>query len=342
MRYRFYPGARWFVFLFLSLFAVSGCGGNKAVTRIRPIMGTYVQITVIAQDKRKAEEAIGKAFSKIEEIDYLMSTYKPDSEISRLNQAGKVEASKPTLEIVKRALYFSELTKGVLDITYKPIMDVWDKTKKNSRLPNDDELREAGSLVDYRNIFIDGNIIELKKPGMSIDLSCIAKGYAVDKAIDVLRKNDIIKRALVNAGGDIYALGRREKNELWQIGIQDPRDANNVVAIMKLEDKAIATSGDYERYYIINGKKYPFIFNPESALPADRVMSATVIAKDCATSDALSTTCFILGAQKAMELIDSLEGTEAMIIGADGNIAYSQGMNNFLAENFSLQKSSVL
>lgn len=328
MRYRFYPGARWFVFLFLFLFAVSGCSGNKAVTRIKPIMGTYVQITVIAQDKRKAEEAIGKAFSKIEEIDYLMSTYKPDSEISRLNRLGELEVSPLTLEIVEKALEFSRLTDGALDISYKPIMDVWENAQKQSRLPTDEELKEAASLVNYRNIYIQGDKIKFKRKRMSIDLSCIAKGYAVDKGIDVL-KEEGISNALVNAGGDIYALGSFSPKINWRVGIQHPRDKGRIIGVAEISNRAVATSGDYERYFTIRGKRYSVIFDPKTGESKNEIISATVIAPDCTTADALSTASFILG-RKAISLVNTLKGVEALLITKEGKIISSRGADKFL------------
>jgi len=306
----------------------SGCNRDIVIKRIKPIMGTYVKITVIAQDKRKAEKAIGKAFSKIEEIDYLMSTYKPDSEIRRLNSRGKLKVSPQTLEVLKKAVYFSKLTKGALDITYTPLMSLWEKAEKTQVLPSPEAVKKALSLVGYRNILFNAGTVRFSKEGMEIDLSSIAKGYAVDKAIDVL-KEEGISNALVDAGGDIYTLGSFSPKGKWRVAIQHPRDKGRIMGVAEISNRAVATSGDYERYFTIRDKSYSAIFDPKTGESKDEIISATVIAPDCATADALATASFILG-RKAISLVNTLEGVEALLITKEGKIISSRGADKFL------------
>ncbi|GAI74353.1 unnamed protein product, partial [marine sediment metagenome] len=182
----------------------------KPLKQTEMIMGTLVEITVIPAN----EKAIRQAFEALKKVDALMSTYKEDSEISILNREGKAQVSEETLEVIEDAIKFSNLTDGAFDITCRPLINLWKKAKKEEKVPTEEEIEEAISLVGYQRIILEGNQIRLEKEGMQIDLGGIAKGYAVDKAIEALKKNSI-KRALVNAGGDLYGLGTDPQGEKW-------------------------------------------------------------------------------------------------------------------------------
>lgn len=298
----------------------------KPLKQTEMIMGTLVEITVIpANDK-----AIEEAFEALKKVDALMSTYKEDSEISILNREGKAQVSEETLEVIEDAIKFSELTDGAFDITCRPLINLWKKAKKEEKLPAEMEIEEAISLVGYQRIILEGSQIRLEKKGMQIDLGGIAKGYAVDKAIEALKKNGI-KRALVNAGGDLYALGTDPQGEKWQIGVQDPREEDKVIDIIKVKDKAVATSGDYRRYFTLEGKRFSHIVNPKTGLTVQDVpMSVTIIGLDATTTDALSTGVFVLGPEEGMKLIESLSGVEGMIISEGMKKITSTGWKGFL------------
>ncbi len=298
----------------------------KPLKQTEMIMGTLVEITIIPAN----EKAIREAFEALNKVDALMSTYKEDSEISILNREGKAQVSEETLEVVEAAIKFSNLTDGAFDITVRPLLDLWKKAKKEEKVPTEEEIEEAISLVDYQRIILEANQIRLEKKGMQIDLGGIAKGYAVDKAIEALKKNGI-KRALVNAGGDLYALGTDRQGEKWQIGVQDPREEDKIIDIIKVKDKAVATSGDYRRYFSLEGKRFSHIVNPKTGLTVQDVpMSVTIIGPDATTTDALSTGVFVLGPEEGMKLIESLPEVEGMIISEGMKKLTSQGWEKFL------------
>jgi len=298
----------------------------KPLKQTEMIMGTLVEITVIPGN----EKAIREAFEALKKVDLLMSTYKEDSEISILNREGKAQVSEETLEVIEDAIKFSNLTDGAFDITCRPLINLWKKAKKEEKLPAEMEIEEAISLVGYQRIILEGNQIRLEKKGMQIDLGGIAKGYAVDKAIEALKKNGI-KRALVNAGGDLYALGIDPQGEKWQIGVQDPREEDKIIDIIKVKDKAVATSGDYRRYFTLEGKRFSHIVNPKTGLTVQDVpMSVTIIGPDATTTDALSTGVFVLGPEEGMKLIESLPEVEGMIISEGMKKLTSEGWEEFL------------
>ncbi len=298
----------------------------KPLKQTEMIMGTLVEITVIPAN----EKAIREAFEALKKVDALMSTYKEDSEISILNREGKAQVSEETLEVIKDAIKFSNLTDGAFDITCRPLINLWKKAKKEEKVPTEEEIEEAISLVGYQRIILEGNQIRLEKKGMQIDLGGIAKGYAVDKAIEALKKNSI-KRALVNAGGDLYALGTDRQGEKWQIGVQDPREEDKIIDIIKVKDRAVATSGDYRRYFTLEGKRFSHIVNPETGLTVQDVpMSVTIVGPGATTTDALSTGVFVLGPEEGMKLIESLPEVEGMIISEGMKKLTSQGWGEFL------------
>ncbi len=298
----------------------------KPLKQTEMIMGTLVEITVIPGN----EKAIREAFEALKKVDALMSTYKEDSEISILNREGKAQVSEETLEVIEDAINFSNLTDGAFDITCRPLINLWKRAKKEEKVPTEEEIEEAISLVDYQRIILEANQIRLEKKGMQIDLGGIAKGYAVDKAIEALKKNSI-KRALVNAGGDLYALGTDRQGEKWQIGVQDPREEDKIIDIIKVKDKAVATSGDYRRYFTLEGKRFSHIVNPKTGLTVQDVpMSVTIIGPDATTTDALSTGVFVLGPEEGMKLIESLPEVEGMIISEGMKKLTSQGWEEFL------------
>jgi len=298
----------------------------KPLKQTEMIMGTLVEITVIPGN----EKAIREAFEALRKVDALMSTYKEDSEISILNREGKAQVSEETLEVIEDAIKFSNLTDGAFDITCRPLINLWKRAKKEEKVPTEEEIEEAISLVDYQRIILEANQIRLEKKGMQIDLGGIAKGYAVDKAIEALKKNGV-KRALVNAGGDLYALGTDRQGEKWQIGVQDPREENKIIDIIKVKDKAVATSGDYRRYFSLEGKRFSHIVNPKTGLTVQDVpMSVTIIGPDATTTDALSTGVFVLGPEEGMKLIESLPEVEGMIISEGMKKLTSEGWEKFL------------
>ncbi|MCI2427375.1 FAD:protein FMN transferase [Candidatus Acetothermia bacterium] len=286
-------------------------------------MGTVVNITVIDEDTQRAEAAMQDAFNEIFRIERLMSATDGYSEIYILNQSrGEwVDLSPETIYVLERSLYFAKISGGAFDPTVKPLVDLWmEKVKTWGRLPSTSELSEALALVNWRNLEVDVNKSRARflKEGMAITLGGIAKGYAVDRAIKVLKESGV-KRGLVDIGGDIRGFGPKS----WRIAIQHPRDEYEWLDVIDLKNAAVATSGDYRRFFLLGERRVHHILNPKTGEPADRVMSVTIIAANCLDADALTTLVFVLGPEKGKELLNSLE-VAGLIVDSHGEIIISE------------------
>lgn len=288
-------------------------------------MDTQVKIQVLADDKektREAIEAIKEAFREIDRVEKLMSATDPNSQIYGLNNSGTqwVELSPEVIYILKRAKEYGILTNGHFDVTVKPLVDFWmDEVKTSGKIPTGDELSEFLDLVDYNNLIVDeeNNRARFDKDGMAVTLGGIAKGYAVDRACEVLMSR-AIEDALVDIGGDMRAIGEKS----WTIGISDPRAEGELLGVIQLQNKAIATSGDYERYYLIGAERVHHIINPKTGEPAKDSISTTIIAEDTLSADALSTGVFVMGPDKGRLLLNSI-GVAGLIIDSEGRITTS-------------------
>jgi len=291
----------------------------------RIIMGTNVEIIISHTEPRQAKIALEEAFQEIEKIDRLMSSYRPDSEVSELNrQAGKkaCRVSSDTLRVVQRAIYFAHLSGGAFDITIAPLLRLWDF--KQQKIPAAEEIKKALKKVSYQKIEIKTATSEvfLSAPGMAIDLGAIAKGYAVDQACTALAQRGLANY-LVNAGGDLRTQGWKEKGQPWIIGLQHPRLKDNLIAKVHLSAAALATSGDYERFFIKNGERYHHLLDPLTGQPARQCQSVTVMAPSAMDADALATTVFILGADRGMALVAKLPAIHALIVDQRGRVLLS-------------------
>lgn len=287
-------------------------------------MGTFVKITVYCKDQAQASKAIDSAFKEIKKVDRLMSTYKEDSEVSRLNSNGYLDSVSSDLAyVLRKARQYSEMSDGTFDITVKPVLDLYKRSFETRNLPpNADKLAETLKLVDYRNVVLKNKHVRLKNKGCMITLGGIAKGYAIDQAIKALKKSGI-NHGLVNAGGDIRTIGAKPDGSPWSIALRNPRDEEEFITKLQLNDKAVATSGDYERYFI-KDKSVHHIMNPKTGKSANELISVTVVADKAIDTDALATTVYVLGEKRGMELINRLEDTEALMITSDRRILSSK------------------
>ncbi len=302
-----------------------GPGGNDLTRRSQFIMGTLVEITVRGEDAQRSQKAIGRAFDEISRLEGLMSTHKPDSELSRINAAAGGEftaVSKETLTVLKRALHWGEQSKGALDITLGPVVALWHFDAPEPAPPGDADIKQALAATGLKHVEIEGGKVRLARSGMALHLGAVAKGYAVDRAAAVLQQEGI-DHALINAGGDLIALGRRATDKSWTIGLQHPRKPERMIASFSLSGGAVATSGDYQRYFIQDGTRYHHILNPESGMPVRGVVSATVRARSVMDADAIATALFVMGAEKGIAWIDSLAEVEGMVIPDTGSTRYS-------------------
>ena len=293
----------------------------------RAIMGTSILAEVWSSDAAQAQKGIAAVMQEMHRIDELMSPYKEDSELSLVNREAAehpVKISRELLNLIERSLYFSRISHGAFDITFSSVGYMYDY--REGVAPTDAEIKQALPGINYRHLILDRNAstIRFARKGMRIDLGGIAKGFAVDNSIAILSKMGF-HQALVTAGGDSRILG--DKNgKPWMTGIRDPRQKGESVVVIPLSDAAISTSGDYERYFMRDGVRYHHILNPKTGKSVHDTRSATVIGPDATTTDALSTTLFVLGWEKAMQLLKSLPGIDAVIIDSGGKLHYSSGL----------------
>jgi thiamine biosynthesis lipoprotein len=297
------------------------------VYRDEAIMGTRCAVELWSADTRSGEAAIEAVFADMRRIDVLMSTYKPDSEISRVNAmafARPVPVSRELFDLIATSLDYSRLSKGVFDITYASVGYLYDY--RRHQRPDDAAILKALPGIDYRNLLLDRErlTIRFEHAGMRIDLGGIAKGYAVDRGIEILLKAGF-GRAMVNAGGDTRVVGDRF-GKPWVVGIRHPDDKDKVVLRLPLTDAAFSTSGDYERFFDEGGVRYHHIIDPRTGKSPHAVRSATIIASTATRTDGLSKTVFILGPKAGIEFIDGLPDADAIVVAADGKVSYSKGL----------------
>jgi len=321
--YAFYASA---LLLFCSIFILSACSPQKekVYRKSKILMDTIITVNVVSHSAEDANRAIEQAFSEIKKLDKFLNFFSDKSELSEINRnAGKkpVRVSRDTFEVIEKAIHSSEKTNRAFDITIGPLISLWDFHNKVK--PEEKTIRQKIRLVNYKDIILDKNAssVYLNKKGMRIDLGGIAKGYAADKAVAAMKRNGI-KSGLVSIAGDIKAFGLKPDGKPWKIGIRNSRPANeddDIMATIELTDMAISTAGDYERYFIIDNKRYHHILDPKTGYPADKCRSVSIIAKDGFITDSFSTGIFILGAEKGIKLLEDM-GIDGIIVDKDGKI----------------------
>ena len=293
----------------------------------RPMMGTEVSVHLWSDDPEAGRQAVEEVFDEAARIDRLMSTYKNESEISKINREaaiGPVTASTELFELIRRSLDISVLTRGAFDITYDSVGQHYDFRERQR--PDAGTVEAERAFIDYRLIKLNkaAGTVFYEREGVRINLGGIAKGYVVERGIDLLRRRGV-KSAIVTAGGDSRLLGDR-RGRPWMVGIRDPRKDGEVAISVPLTDEAISTSGDYERYFEEDGVRYHHIIKPSSGEPATGVHSATVFGPDAVITDALSTSVFVMGVDRGLTLISTLPDYESIVIDAEGQVFYSDGL----------------
>ena len=309
---------------------IASCGLEQSTRTEIDLLGTTCTVTVHA---RNPSPVLEKSFDRIREIDSLMSYSGAESEVARINRnagEGSVSVSPSTLEVITRGLYFSELGEGRFDITIGPLVELWGIGKDSpGRVPSAEEIQDAISRVNFRQLNIEGESVSLEKTGMAVDLGGIAKGYAADEIVRILRDAGV-KHALINLGGNVYAHGKKPDGSLWRIGVQNP-DSNrgSYLGVLTVADRAVVTSGPYERFFTVDGKRYHHILDTETGFPVENgVGSVTIVAENSMDADALSTLIFVLGVERGLELVESLDGIEALLAGDGKKLFASSGMES--------------
>lgn len=304
------------IFLFLP-----GCSDIAPTVKTQIAMGSTVEICVADHVSRQARlSAIDKAFVRIKKIEQLMSYYDSHSDVSNINNFADIRpvpVSDDTLKVLKRAGEINSITNGAFDITVAPLVDLWGFGNKGQSLPfpEQEDVKQALVLVGVENLNIDyaRKTVRFMRSGMKIDLSGIAAGYAVDCAAESLKESGI-KNFMINAGGEVFCAGRPGQSRQWRIGIQHPRSKKDLLASVYIDNKAVSTSGDYEKFYLHGKRKISHIIDPRTGLSvSDTPASVSIIAPDCMTADALSTAVFVMGPKKGMDILKRLASIEAMI-----------------------------
>ena len=291
------------------------------------IMGTRIVVELWSDNKANGEAAVGAVLDEMRRVDAAMSTYKPDSELSKVNAQAATNAvriSQELFDLLATSIEYSQLTGGAFDITYASVGFMYDFRQRVR--PDEAQIRDALPGINYRHLILDpqARTVKFARGGVRVDLGGIGKGHAVDRGIAVLKARGI-EHALVSAGGDSRIIGDRF-GKPWVVGIRHPDRKNEVIARIPLEDAALSTSGDYERYFDEQGVRYHHIIDPKTGRSASKVRSATIIGPTATRTDGLSKTAFVLGPEKALELYNTLEDVEAILVAPDGRVRYTRGL----------------
>jgi FAD:protein FMN transferase len=293
------------------------------------LMGNHFEISVVSDDEAWAEERIDMAVDEIRRIERVLTTFKDDSETALINQnAGiqPVKVSEEVFRLIERSKRISEITQGAFDISYGSIdKRLWNFDKNMTSLPDPKLAKQMVRLINYRNIILDEEhqTVFLKEEGMRIGFGGIGKGYAAEMAKAVMQ-NAGVTSGVVNASGDLAAWGHQPDGKPWTIGIVHPDAAHMPFSYMNVTNMAVATSGNYEKFVIIDGKKYSHTINPRTGLPVKGIKSVTIISPNAELCDALATPVTIMGVTAGMHLINQLKGIECVIIDDDNNLYTSK------------------
>lgn len=325
--------------LLLALIMLGGCAEIRSASpsivtkRAQMHMGTLVTVTAVASDKKRGDHAVQAAFDEIKRLEQLLSTWRSDSELSRVNaEAGRqsVEVSRDTFEVVVRSLEMAQLTHGGFNIALGPAIEAWSVTERQD-IPSESELQHVKPLIDWTSIRVDheARTLFLPRNGMRVDVGGIGKGYAADRAVEEMKRAGA-EGGVVALSGDIKTFGALPDRRGFPVGIRHPREEEALIAVIDLQDEAISTAGDYERFFERDGVRYHHILDPHTLQPARGCQSVTVIAKDGVVADGLDTGIFVLGPEEGMALVERLSDVEAIIIDANGTMRVSSGLRDRL------------
>nr|WP_298928438.1 FAD:protein FMN transferase [uncultured Allomuricauda sp.] len=322
-----------FLVLFCSLLCTLSKGQMQedvTVKRTLKLMGTRFEITVIAPNEDIGYINIDEAVSEIERIEKIISSWDEASETALVNKNAGIKPVKVSTELyhlVERAKKISEITDGAFDISYASMDNIWKFDGSMKGMPTEDELRQSVSKIGHKKILLDPieQTIYLSEPGMRIGFGAIGKGYAADRAKELLISKQV-KGGVINASGDLTTWGTKVTGEKWLIGIANPLSKDKVFSWLPVVESSVATSGNYEKYVILNEKKYSHIIDPRTGYPTTGVNSVSVFTKNAELSDALATAVFIMGKDSGIHLINQMDGVEVVVVDSDNKIHKSSGI----------------
>jgi thiamine biosynthesis lipoprotein len=307
--------------------ASPGAGSGNWFSRDEAIMGTAIRVELWSEDRASAHAAMAAVIDEMHHVDRVMSPYRADSELSRVNRdaaAGAVPVGAEMFHLLQRSLAFSRLSNGAFDITFASAGHLYDYRERVR--PTPEALARAVAAIGYEGLELDAGsqTVRFARPGMRIDLGGFAKGYAVDRGAALLRSRGV-RNAIVTAGGDSRIVGDR-RGRPWTIGVRDPRRPGELAAVLPLVDVAVSTSGDYERFFEEDGVRFHHVLDPRTGASATGISSVTIVAGDGLTTEALSKSVFVLGLEKGMHLVESCKGADAVVVDAQGVLHYSSGL----------------
>lgn len=315
-----------------------GCGGEQKaslepMSRTDYVLGTYINVRAYGEAD---EDLLDSVFARVQEIEAKMSVSEDDYESTELldlnRRAGQepYQVSPDTYEVLEAAREYSELSDGAFDFTIAPLVSLWNIGSEDAAVPPEEEIAAAVAKIDYTHVsFESDNRVYLEEPGMGVDVGAIAKGYAADQAARILLEAGI-EHALLDFGGNILTIGRKPDGSLWRIGIQHPEESrNSYLGILTGEDEAVVTSGPYERYFMQDGVRYHHILDRRTGYPVrNGLLSATIVAEESMQADALSTATFVLGFENARELIEGIDGVEAIFVTEANQVYLTPGLRD--------------
>ncbi|NMA87045.1 MAG: FAD:protein FMN transferase [Tissierellia bacterium] len=323
---------------------ITGCSKKQTgiLTRTEFLMDTVITLKIY---DNKDEKAMEQAIDRLKEIEDRMSATIDSSDVALINNnAGikPVKVNEDTYYVIEKAKYFAEISNGAYEPTIGPLVELWDITgtdeKERESIPTEEEIKEKMALVDYNDlILVEDNMVYLNRKGMKIDLGGIVKGYAADEVKRIFLENDV-NSAIIDLGGNIYALGEKPDGEAWKIGIQDPSTVTgNYVGILSIKDSSIVTSGDYERFFVHKGERYHHIIDVKTGYPSkNEVSGISVISDKSIDGDALSTALFVMGVEEGSKLANELEDVETIFITKNKEVYVPKA----LEEHFTLSKDN--
>lgn len=295
------------------------------------LMGSAFAFTAVHEDQAIAKKAVDLAVNEVGRIEALISSWKPSSQTSQLNLsagATPVKVDWELFQLIARSLKISAMSNGYFDISFASIDKLWQFNGDTVEMPSNEALASSVALINYKNVILNESdtTVFLKEKGMKIGFGAIGKGYAADQA-KLAMMNLGVQAGVVNAGGDVLAWGKKADGTSWNVGVADPEVKDQVLLAFSIVDQAIVTSGEYEKYVIVNGERYGHIINPTTGIPAKGVLSVSIIAPTAELADALATTVFVLGEMDGLALINHLEGVEGIIINDENKVLYSNTLN---------------
>ncbi|EDP71755.1 Membrane-associated lipoprotein involved in thiamine biosynthesis [Flavobacteriales bacterium ALC-1] len=311
---------------FLSLSTV----GQETHKQVLKLMGSRFDITVVAKDSIEATKYINIAVDEISRIEKLISSWDENSQTSKINRnAGikPVKVDKELFDLVKRAVQISKLTNGAFDISYASMDRIWKFDGSMKTMPSDETIKKSVEKVGYENIVLNEQDLSvyLKLEGMKIGFGAIGKGYAADKS-KVLLKDLGVKSGIINASGDMNTWGKQTTGEDWQVGIKNPLNKNKVFTLLPVYERAVVTSGNYEKYVELNGKRYSHIIDPRTGYPSSGIVSVSVFSASAELADALATSIFVMGIDVGLDFINQLKDIDCIIVDNKGKVFYSKNV----------------